>query len=101
MPVTVAELGVRIGKPAVDVQSSFALAVERVDTALESAFRPMPDATYKECVLSVGYAAWDRKKSSAGSKQTTVMEGQQIVRAPADPLASIRPILALYVLGFA
>lgn len=102
MPVTRAQLAERIGTTDSDkVQHAFDTAVSEVDAALEGAFRPMPDATYTECVLSVGYAVWDRQKSSAGSKQTTVMQGQTPVRNPADMLASIRPVLARYVLGFA
>jgi len=101
MPVTKAMLATRIGTSVDKVDHAFDLAVEKVDEALEGAFRRMPDHTYAECVLSVGYAVWDRSKSSAGSKQTTVMEGQIPVRAPRDPLASIRPLLVNYVLGFA
>ncbi|MEJ7633251.1 hypothetical protein [Aeromicrobium sp.] len=104
--MTAADLAERIGGPSVTgatpkLVRAFNLAVEQVDLALVDAFRPMSDATYTECVLSVGYAAWDRTKSSAGTKQTTVMEGQYPVRAPADLLASIRPLLAKHVLGFA
>lgn len=101
MPVTKAHLATRIGTTVDKVDHAFDLAVELVDEALEKAFRPMGDKTYTECILSVGYAVWDRSKSSAGSKQTTVMEGQVPVRSPRDPLASIRSILANYVLGFA
>lgn len=102
MPVTREDLANRIGTPDSDkLDHAFDLAVEKLDEVLADAFRPMPDETYAECILSIGYAAWDRKKSSAGSKQTTVMEGQQVVRAPADLLASVRPILVNYVLGFA
>lgn len=101
MPVTKAQLADRIGTSVDKVDHAFDLAVEKLDEALEDAFRPMPDHTYAECVLSIGYAVWDRKKSSAGSKQTTTMEGQIAVRAPRDPLASIRPLLANYVLTFA
>lgn len=104
MPVTKADLANRIGGTAATpdtVTEQFNLAVEMLDQNLEKAFRPMPDATYKECVLSIGYALWDRKKSSSGTKQQTTMEGQVPVRSPRDPLASVRSILADYVLGFA
>lgn len=103
MPVTKADLAKRIGGTATAeaVADQFDLAVELLDGKLVDAFRPMPDKTYKECVLSIGYALWDRQKSSSGTRQQTTMEGQVPVRSPRDPLASVRTILADYVLGFA
>lgn len=103
MPVTKADLAKRISPTvtAEAVTEQFDLAVEMLDGKLVKAFRPMPDKTYKECVLSIGYALWDRKKSSAGTNQQTTMQGQVPVRSPRDPLASVRSILADYVLGFA
>lgn len=97
--VTSATLATRIGVNDSDqVQRALDTALELLDTALESAFRPVPQSTLDECVLSVGQAVWDRRKTgnSSGGQLTTV-EGQAAARTPRDPLASVRHLLALYV----
>lgn len=100
---TVAQLGVRVGRtpPNDEVQHALDVAIDMVTTAVEGAFRPVPDHIVKECVLSVGHALYDRTKGSGGVAQLTNIEGQPAVRAPRDPRATIRHILADYVLGFA
>ncbi len=100
--VTAEEAAERIGtKDVAAVARILPRAVALVDDALTGAFRECPDLVREEMVLSVAYALWDRKKSSHGIAQSTVMEGGTPVRSPRDPLASIRSMLSEYVAGFA
>ncbi len=61
-----------------------------------SAWRPVPEEVKDELLLSVVRALHDRAKTTNGNSGTTV-EAQVPVRSPRDPLAAIRPILAMYV----
>jgi len=103
MAVTAEMLRARVGaKEATEaVTSALATAEALMTTALEKAFRPMPDGIRDECVLSVGYAVYDRAKSSDGIRQQVTMEGTTPIRSPRDPMASVRSILADYVIGLA
>ena len=97
--VTSATLAARIGKPDSEAVGD-ALAAGRVllDDALATAFRVPPVEVVDELVLSVGQAMWDRRKTSTASGgQVSTVEGQGLPRPPRDPLASVRAILALYV----
>lgn len=97
--MTSAGLADRIGVPD-SAQVAGALAAGRVllDDALETAFRPVPVEVLDEMVLSVGQAVWDRRKTATSNGgQLTTVEGQALPRTPRDPLASVRSILALYV----
>lgn len=98
--IDAAKLAVRVGGKPTDpeVQRCLDLAVAELDRATVAAFRAIPQATMDELVLSVGQAMWDRRKtSSQGGGQITVEGTQQLPRTPRDPLASVRSILAQYV----
>lgn len=102
MTVTNAQVAERIGvKDEAKVEDVRVRAEAMVTDALTGAFRQPADGVRDEMVLSVAFALWDRKKSSHGIAQSTVMEGATPVRAPRDPLASIRSMLADYVVGIA
>lgn len=101
---TVDDLAERVKKPATEkrVIDAFNTATEMVALAIGQAWRPVPDSIAKECVLSVGYAVYDRSKSSDGRGQPVTVESTNTaVRSPRDPMASIRTILADYVDTFA
>ena len=96
---TSADLAARIGKSDSEAVGS-ALAAGRalLDDALANAFRPVPVEVVDELVLSVGQAVYDRRKTATASGgQVSTVEGQGLPRAPRDPLASVRAILAQYV----
>lgn len=102
MTVDVERLAKRIGtQPSDDVQATLDSANAFYAAATEGAFRPIPEGVADEAILSIGYALWDRRKSSHGAQQVPVMEGQMLVRSPRDPLASVRTILADYVVPVA
>lgn len=101
MAVTAEQLKNRVGASGVTpaVESALATAEALMDEALEGAFREMPEGIRDECVLSVGYAVYDRAKSSDGVRQQVTMDGTTPIRTPRDPMASVRSILAGYVLS--
>lgn len=76
------------------------LAVVELGEALEGAFRQPPAVVVDEMVLRVAVDAARATRTAGAGAQTTVEDGQQ-VRAPRDPLASVRPRLARYVVGMA
>lgn len=97
--VTSADLAARIGKPdAEPVQDALVAGRALLDDALAPAFREIPVPVLDEMVLSVGQAVYDRRKTANSTGgQLTVEGGQGVPRPPRDPLASVRAILALYV----
>lgn len=103
MAVTVESLAQRCGaalpNKTSEVTHALSVATTLLTEALVGAFREMPEPVRDECILSIGYAVYDRAKSSDGARSGTTMEGQVPVRAPRDPLASVRSILVNYVLG--
>lgn len=102
MAITKELLAARVGaKDPDDCIHALATAHELLDEALVDRFREVPEYTFDEMVLSVGYAVYERKKSSDGKRSLTTVEGQTSVQAPRDPLASVRSILANYVVGMA
>lgn len=102
MTVTAEQLRDRVGARDADaVTDALATAEGLMTEALTGAFRPMPEVIRDECVLSVGFAVYDRAKSSDGVRQQVTMDGLTPTRSPRDPLASVRSILANYVVGFA
>lgn len=82
-----------------DVERVLDVAVSLVDDALEDAFRPVPESIYDQLVLEVGRNVYDRENQPAGNAQFATTEGPTPVRAPRDPLATVRPILSRYVIA--
>lgn len=103
MTVTASQVAARIGLKDDDPRAVALLprADALVTDALSGRFRDPSEGVRDEMVLSVAFALHDRTKSSHGIAQSTVMEGATPVRAPRDPLASIRTLLAEYVVGLA
>lgn len=103
MTVTAANLADRVGTTdAAKVEDDLTRAQGFYADAVAGAFRPIPEHVADECVLSIGQALYERRrKSSSGAGLPTTMDGAIPVRAPRDPLASVRPILANYVAGMA
>lgn len=97
--VDAAKLATRIGtKDQAEAQRCLDFALAELERATQPAFRPIPAATLDEMVLSVGQAAFDRRRTASnGGAQLAVDGGQQLPRTPRDPLSSVRAILALYV----
>lgn len=91
-------LGVNLAKEgvALEVARVRAVSTTLLTSALAQAFREVPEDIHDECLLSVAKAVHDRKRTTNGVAGTT-MDGAVPVRSPRDPLASIRPILAGYV----
>lgn len=97
--IDAAKLAARIGtKDQAEAQRCLDLAIAELDRATAEAFRTIPAATMDEMVLSVGQAAFDRRRTASnGGGQLAVDGSQQLPRTPRDPLASVRSILAQYV----
>ena len=80
------------------VSDAFDGAVAIIDKLLESAYRVVPPALVYRAYLEVGANLYRRRDEQAGgSGQLAVLEGGSPVRAPRDPLASVRPFLNPYV----
>lgn len=77
------------------------LAAVELEEALEGAFRQPPAEVVDEMVLSVAVDLTRAGKTSTAGQQATQVEGGTVVRAPRDPLASVRPRLARYTVGLA
>lgn len=77
----------------VKVEAALTTAQALVSDVVADAWRPVPEAVLDECVLSAGHACYDRTKSSHGTQQFTVVEGEVPVRTPRDPLTSVYPLL--------
>ncbi len=76
-------------------------AVELIDLAVDTAWRPIPESILNRLYLEVGNALYDRRNAPSGQSQFATFEGGALpVRGPRDPLAQVRPILALYVAPF-
>lgn len=93
------KLAARIGtKDQAEATRCLAVALDELDRATAEAFRPIPPDTMDELVLSVGQAVFDRRRTASnGGGQLAVDGSQQLPRTPRDPLASVRSILAQYV----
>lgn len=100
--VTKDDLGKRLGKTgeadAAEVERCFDLAQVELLDAVRNAWRAVPSEHADECVLRIGQSVWDMRKTSTGQGQTSV-DGPPSPRAPADLLASSRPIIRKYVIG--
>lgn len=96
--------GVRQGATVPNVEAEatrlLGLAVERLEEALEHAFRLPGQNTYDEWVLTVAKALADRRRTP-GNGQTTTPEDAQLRNIPRDPLTGIKGELARYVVGLA
>lgn len=60
-------------------------------------FRNIPEPVADDMLLRVAQAVNDGTRAPHGAAQLANMEAGQAVRAPRDPLAPVRPVLALYV----
>lgn len=90
----------RDGQPdLVEAGRVLALALVELGEALEGAWRPMPAEVVDECVLRMAVDAARAARTGGTGGQTTQLEDGTQVRAPRDPLASVRPRLARYVVG--
>lgn len=100
--VTKDSLATRLGKTgendAAEVERCFDLAEAELLDAVRNAWREVPTEQADECVLRIGQALWDMRKTSNGQGQVTV-DGQPSLRTPADPLTTSRPIIRKYVIG--
>ena len=84
-----------------DIQACWNDAVTLLTLATESAFRPIPAEVMNRMTLEVGQTLFDRKNSPSGTSQFATYDGGNVpVMAPRDPLARVRPILAMYVVPF-
>lgn len=72
------------------------VAEDLLADALAVTFKPVPESVQEEALLSVAKAINDRKRTTNGNAGTTV-EGTTPIRSPRDPQASLRAILANYV----
>jgi hypothetical protein len=92
-----------IGASASDdalLESAWESAVAALDEFLSSAWREVPQDVRRGLNLEVAQEFWKRREATAGSSQFAVMDGQQQVRGPRDPLFGVMPTLRRYVLGF-
>lgn len=102
--VTAELLGKRLGKTKEadvdDVEHAFETAVELLTDATATAFRTIPEHVCDDLVYRVGRSVYDGGKTQNGNSQLTTVQGETAVRAPRDPLATVGPTLARYVVGF-
>lgn len=92
-----------VGDDAKDevIQNCWDTAVEYIDLALASAFRPVPENTLNRLYLEVGHELFKRRDAPSGASQFAVFEGGTLpVRGPRDPLAQVRPIIGMFVCPF-
>lgn len=83
----------------VEAGRCLALALEELNEALAHRFRDPGELTFDEMVLRVAVdVARATRRTDAGGQSTQLEDGRQ-VPAPRDPLASVRPRLARYVVG--
>ena len=83
------------------VQMIFNSATALVDSALSGAFRAVPEDVKSLMYLEVGSTLWDRRNSPNTSSQYAIFEGGALpVKGPRDPLATVRPVIARYVVPF-
>lgn len=72
-----------------------------LETATANAFRPVPDSLMDRMTLEVGSELYNRKSAPSGGSQYQTYEGGTFpVRSPRDPLTQVRPMLAMFVVGF-
>lgn len=100
--VTSADLLKRVGKTETSsdadvVEALFDEAVVLLDEELATAWREMPLEVHNECVLRIGQALWDARKTSNGAGQQTSADAPVLPRSPRDPLASSRALIGRYV----
>lgn len=73
-------------------------AKSMIDLAIEGAYRPVPQDVIDLMYLEVGSSLYDRRNAPNTSSQFLGYEGTPVaVKAPRDPLATVRPIIARYV----
>lgn len=96
--VTDAQIAKRCGLKTDDpeVKRVRKVAEDLLADALAVTFKPVPQSVRDEALLSVAKAVNDRKRTTNGNAGTTV-EGTTPIRSPRDPQASLRSILANYV----
>jgi hypothetical protein len=94
--ITAAILAGRLNKKPDDpeVARCLAVAVAVVDCIVESAYRPVPQEIYDDCVVRAGRAVFDSTGRGAGG----VPQGTQVgteggVRPPRDPKVAVRSLL--------
>lgn len=68
--------------------------------ALAKSFRVMPQGLQDECRLKMGKDLYDSRNTTAGNSQFTTFDGPIPARAARDPYASVRLILAQYVVRY-
>lgn len=95
--ITPADLGGHVRVPAQDVQELYDSAVEHLEAAFQAAWRPVPEHIANECLIRVAQAIKDGRRATNAGKQLATVEGGTATRASLDPIDSIRPILARYV----
>lgn len=100
--VTAAALAAVWKRPEAEAQAALDAAVGHLEGATLGAFRAIPQGVMDDMVRRVARAVFDQgRQQSAGSPNTTQMQGEVAVRAPRDPINVVAPILANYVVGLA
>lgn len=100
--VTAASLAAAWKRPEAEALAALQAAIGHLEGATVGAFRPIPQGVMDDMVRRVARAVFDQgRQQSAGSPNTTQVQGQTAVRAPRDPLNVVAPILANYVVGLA
>lgn len=100
--VTAAALAAVWKRPEAEAQAALDAAQGHLEAALVGRFREVPQGVMDDMVRRVARAVFDQgRQQSAGSPNTTQMQGEVAVRAPRDPLNVVAPILANYVVGLA
>lgn len=98
--ITPEKLAGRLNKKADDpeVARVLTVALETLEDALTDAFRVMPASVIDDCIIRLGRAIWDStSRGRDGAVQASQVGTEGPVRAPRDPLTTIRPILSRYV----
>lgn len=82
-----------------DLPGALAAARAELETVLESAWRPMPEVTFRRVLFEVAGEFYRRRDSPSGASQFAEFAQGAPVRSPRDPLAQSMPIIRRYVLG--
>ena len=69
-------------------------------TAFDRAYRPIPGATFRQCILDVALELHRRPDHNSVPSQYADVSTGTAVRAAKDPLATCRPVIDRYVLPF-
>lgn len=74
-------------------------ALDALEPAFEHAWRVVPEATANDCVVRVARSQREGRKSANAGQLAKVANGDRVAaaRAHADPLESVRHVLARYV----